>query len=256
MQPAGPWEPSVGAQNLDLPGYHPGLLLVTRPANGYASVSLVDLNGLGFGLTPERDQLPAERPAQARLLTAPFMPRDGVNEHGLAVASLNVPRLKPAIDPAKVTLGRWQANRLLLDHAKTVDEALKLLEKYNVSANGATGVHFFVADAQGNSAVIEFADGMKVIRASQPGQVVTNFYLSTVDRKGTGQDRFALATRKLTTTRDLLEEEPAMELLKDISQPQTAWSVVYNLANGSARIAMARAYGAAFKVPPIKPSAE
>lgn len=177
----------IYGRNLDLPGYHPGLLLWTAPPDGYASVSMVELSVLGYPLTPENHDLPADLPARARLLAAPYLPRDGMNEHGLAVATLNVPPTEPALRPAKITIGRWQVNRLLLDHARTVPEAIRLLEKYNVSLND-TGAHYFVADALGHSAVIEYRHGgaMVVTESKERWQVVTNFFVAGPGAGGRG----------------------------------------------------------------------
>ncbi len=235
----------IYGRNLDLPGYHPGLLLSTSPTKGYASVSMVELSVLGYPLTPEDPNLPADQQGRARLLAAPYMPRDGMNEHGLAVSTLNVPATEPVMDPAEVTLGRWQVNRLLLDHAKTVEEAIQLLGRFNVSV-GDTGVHFFIADALGHSAVVEYPTGaaMTVTRNTSPWQVVTNFLVAGSGRVGFGQDRFDHVDQVLKAGQGVLAADGAMKLLSEVSQLNTAWSVVYNLSRGGVEVAMARGYDA------------
>lgn len=231
------------ARNLDLPDCHPAVLLWTRPPQGYASLSMVDLNGLGYALDEKHRDLPADLTGRIPLLSAPFVPRDGVNEHGLAVATLNVPQAEAKPDPAKVTICRWQVNRLLLDHARDVPEAIRLLASYNVHA-GDSGVHFFVADAQGNSAVIEYPAGgaMTVTRNTAPWQAVTNFYLCGETQAGTGKERYACATRVLGAAQGVLAARNAMILLRDVSQASTVWSVVYDLSDGAALVSMGRRF--------------
>jgi hypothetical protein len=237
----------VYGRNLDLPGYHPGILLSTSPTGGYASVSMVELSVLGYPLTPESHDLPADLAGRAGLLAAPYVPRDGMNEHGLAVSTLNVPPTEPRMDPARVTLGRWQVNRLLLDHAKTAEEAVQLLGRFNVSV-GDTGAHYFIADALGNSAVVEYPTGagMTVTRNAAPWQVVTNFFVAGSGRVGFGQDRFDHADQVLKAGQGVLSSDGAMKLLSEVSQSNTVWSAVYNLSNQKVHVAMARSYQAVF----------
>ena len=63
----------------------PGLLLFTDPPDGYASVSMVDIEYLGFS-SSDVSHL-ADLPLEERqaLLNAPRIPFDGMNEHGLAI---------------------------------------------------------------------------------------------------------------------------------------------------------------------------
>ena len=105
-----------------------------------------------------------------------------MNEKGLVVATLNVPNEKVEYDSSKPILGRWQVLRLLLDKAATVEEALEQMKNYNCFDGS---VHFFIADALGNSVVVEYISGeMKVINSEESFQVVTNFYLSDKERPG------------------------------------------------------------------------
>lgn len=73
------------------------------------------------------------------------------------------------------------AIRLMLDYAKNVDEAIALLEKYNVNMD-LISIHFLLCDAAGNSAVIEFLDGkMQVLRSDKTWQTSTNFHKLPLD---------------------------------------------------------------------------
>jgi penicillin V acylase-like amidase (Ntn superfamily) len=83
-------------------------------------------------------------------LAAPYSAKDGINEYGLAVACLTDAK---AIYPQhnKINLFDETLPRLILDKAKTVDEAVQLVDNYNLFYIIAP-LHFLVADANGNSA--------------------------------------------------------------------------------------------------------
>lgn len=75
---------------------HPALILFTDPPDGYASVSMVDISYLGFSIenTPTSDS--------QRLLEAPYLPFDGMNEKGVAVGIMAVTHAEGGNDPAKI----------------------------------------------------------------------------------------------------------------------------------------------------------
>ncbi len=67
---------------------HIALLLFTDPPDGYASVSMIDLEHAGYSDT----NTPDAWTNRYNLLQAPFLPMDGLNEKGLAVAIMAVPQ--------------------------------------------------------------------------------------------------------------------------------------------------------------------
>jgi hypothetical protein len=224
---------------------HPALLLFTDPPDGYASVSMVDISYLGFG---------REAPSWAdrrRLLSAPHMPFDGMNECGLAIGMMAVPHAEAIQDPQNPTLDSLQVIRLLLDFAQSVDEAVSLLQGYNIDFGGGPPVHYLIADAGGSSAVLEFVDGeMHVLRKQEPWQVATNFVISEAVPEGAGSEcwRYNTAYNVLQASSGSLSEEQAMSLLKTVSQSNTIWSMVYNMATGDVQVAVDRKYGQVHKV--------
>jgi hypothetical protein len=88
--------------------FSPALLLFTAPADGYASVSMVDIEYLGFAgdrSTHIKDlSLEERRP----LLDAPFLPFDGMNEKGLTVGMAAVPAEDMPFHPQKKTIGHLE----------------------------------------------------------------------------------------------------------------------------------------------------
>ena len=64
----------------------PVLLLTTKPKNGYASISVVNLAFIGYA----KDRLPDKLLSRLLLMAAPYAPLDGVNEKGLAIGVLQI----------------------------------------------------------------------------------------------------------------------------------------------------------------------
>lgn len=122
----------------------PILVLFTDSSDGYASITTVDVKYLGITRDALTDQ------DRQRLLSAPYLPFDGMNEYGLVVGMMAVDA-DPPYDPGKVTIGSLAAIRLLLDYAKTVDEALNLIGQYNINFEGGPGLHYLVSDRTGQS---------------------------------------------------------------------------------------------------------
>ncbi len=217
---------------------HPALLLFTDPPDGYASVSMVDISYLGFS----GQAMPAT--ARKRLLQAPFWPFDGMNEAGLGVGMMAVPRAEAARDPEKVRLESLLVIRVLLDRARDVEEAIALLHEYNVYFRGPP-LHYLLADSGGHSAVVEFVDGsMRVLRNRQPWQVSTNFVISEAQPQEADSEcwRYNRVQEVLKEAEGGLSDKEAMALLKTVSQGNTIWSLVYNVSSGDVRVAMARGY--------------
>ncbi len=230
---------SIFGRNFDW-NDHPALLVFTRPKKGYASVSMVDISYLGY----DRNNLPTSSWInRIRLLAAPYIPFDGMNECGLAIGEMLVPFGRPGNNPGKATIGSSQAKRLVLDYAKDVEEAISLLREYNIYFSADIPVHYLISDSAGNSAVIEFLNGkIEVIRNKEPWQVATNFIIYGSKKQGTGHDRYQKASGILKNKKGIISELEAMDLLKNISKENTLWSVVYNLITGEFQIVMKMKY--------------
>ena len=226
-------DPIVG-RNFDFPR-NPALLLFTDPPDGYASVSMVDLGYFGYSMS----DLPDPDEGLEGLRMTPYLPFDGMNEHGLVVGMAAIHHAEPPHDPEKVTIGEIQVIRLLLDRAKDVDEALELMGDYNIGL-AEPPVHYFVADRSRNSAIIELVGGeMKVLRRGEPYQVMTNFIIH-----GSGAPEVVTCPRyrsvhdRLSDARGRASMADAMSILEGASQASTIWSIVYNMETGEINIAM------------------
>lgn len=233
---------------------HPALLLFTNPPGGYASVSMVDISYLGFR---RDDSSPADL---TPLLQAPYLPFDGMNARGLAVGMMALSSADGGSDPQKVTIGSLHVIRLLLDYAKDVEQAISLLQQYNVDFTGGPPLHYLIADNHGNSAIIEYVGGkMNVLRPAGPWQAATNFILSGIDPKAwkTYCHRYAAAEAELTSKNGRLSPAESMSLLQEVSQSggyPTIWSLVYNMTSGAIQVVMNRQYEQIYHFSlPIKP---
>ena len=143
----------------------------------------------------------------------------------------------------------------MLDRAKNVQEALALFDQFNIDIRGATAIHYLIGDAQGNSAVVELKDGKKhVVSKKQNWQSATNFYLTGTEHPLQQCPRFAKIERQMSDSKDGLSEAQAWNLLKNVAQRHTQWSVVYDMSARSADVAMSRNWNMIYKFK-VKPGA-
>ncbi len=223
---------------------HSALLLFTDPPDGYASMSITDLGMFGYSDTARPDSSYNRR----KLLQVPYFPLDGMNEKGVAVGLMAVDDGEPPFAEGKVTLYVANVIRLILDYAGDVQEAIDLLDDYNISFKYANPVHYLVADASGHSVIIEFIDGeIKVINNPEPWQVCTNFivYGSQAPDQAPCR-RYKTAYSRLKACEGSTNKIDAMNILSDVSQTgsdyccPTMWSAVYNLKQLEMTVAIDR----------------
>lgn len=99
----------IFGRNFDM-YYSPALFVTTRPENGYASISMVNLAYIGFG----EDKLPTNLKDSIMTLAAPYVPLDGVNEKGLAVGVLLIDTEPTDQRTDKVDITTTTAIRMML----------------------------------------------------------------------------------------------------------------------------------------------
>jgi len=223
--------------------FSPALLLFTDPPDGYAAVSMVDIEYLGFEGDRSRNLTELSLSELRSLLVAPFLPFDGMNEGGLAVGMAAVPAEEMPHDPQKRTIDQLEVIREVLDHAGTVDEAIDIFDNYNIDM-GTVPIHYMIASASGDSAVVEFYKGeMVVFRSKAPWQAATNFLLASTNGHEQGQCwRYDLISQRLEGLDGKASSEDAFRLLEDVSQDITQWSIVYHMTSGNVNIVMGQNY--------------
>jgi hypothetical protein len=224
--------------------FSPALLLFTDPPDGYASVSMVDIAYLGYG--EERAFGLADLPLSelTGLLDAPYLPFDGMNEMGLAVGMAAVPAGGMENDPGKKTIDSLMVIREILDRAATVNEAIIIMENYNLDWGSGPPLHYLLAEKSGKSALVEFSRGeMTVIPNRDPWQAATNFLVSETGESAEGSCwRYDLISEQLREQDGQLNARRALNLLGDLAQESTQWSVVYGISSGEVRVVMGRQY--------------
>lgn len=227
-------------RNFDF-GFSPALQCATDPKNGYSSISTVNLSYVGYS----EDKLPDSISSSFLTLASPFLPFDGMNEKGVAMALLAVPEYDYKADPDKVTLNTTTAIRLVLDKAANVDEAVELLKQYNIYFSGDVDCHFLIADASGKSVVVEYYDGaLQTVTTDENYQIASNFIAYNGLNIGEGYtefDRYDAVKAAIGANGGKLSEELAIELLSkvgvmDEGVDKLQWSVIYNLTTGEGKI--------------------
>ena len=224
--------------------YSPAVLLFVDPPDGYASVSMVDIAYLGHEGANATELMDLPLLERQGLLDAPSMPFDGMNERGLVVGMAAVPPGQMQRDPRKETIGSLMVIREVLDGAGTVDEAVAILRSYNIDMSGGPPVHYLIAAASGEAVLVEFFRGeMVVLDNDRPWHVATNFLVASVDEPAMGDCwRYDRVSLRLTEVQGRFSTGEALNLLADVSQGNTQWSVVYGMNTGDVSVAMGRNY--------------
>ena len=224
--------------------FSPALLLFTDPPDGYASVSMVDIAYLGFegARAGTLTLLPlAER---LLLLDAPFWPFDGMNEQGLVISMAAVPGSSMPYDGDKESIGSLEVIREILDHAGNVGQAVAILQSYNVQWDGGPALHYLIADSSGLSVLVEFYEGeLVLIPGEVPWHLATNHLRATADESGSsGCRRYDKIRHRLTEAQGRLATREAIDLLKEVAEGGTQWSIVYGMSTGQVDVVMGRKY--------------
>lgn len=228
----------IFARNLDCECAIPMMLRLNENGN-YKSLAMLNMAELDWDETTY-DSLETD----AKLtLAAPYSPADGINEHGLAVAIMTD---AAAVYPShnSITLFDETLPRLILDRAKTAQEAIQFAQKYNLFYS-VSPLHYMVADAAGNSAVIEFVDGkMAATLKHKDYQIATNFTLyNNPKHEGFGKERYQNIEKELEKCNGIISESNALNLLKQNVIPgDEQWSAVYNLTKRNVRITFSKDY--------------
>ena len=227
------------------------VLVRTAPENGYRSIGLANVGWIGY----TAGTLNAGTTDLSLAAFFPYLLMDGMNEKGLAMSVLKL-RGDPTLqDTGKNKISTTVALRLVLDRAATVDEALALLDEYDMqSSMPEANFHFLLADASGKAVVLEYLpNGQRMVYDQN---YVTNFYLTenVPYAPVRGKDRYDLIEQTLIFKKGVMSEAEVMALLAVIGQPETEeatsmtqWSVVYNLTDLTGRVAVVREYDNVFR---------
>lgn len=221
--------------------FSPALLLFTHPPDGYASVSMVDIDYL-LDEPFTNALLDLDIDDRASLLKAPFWPFDGMNERGVAIGMAAVPASELPFDKTKDTLDSLQIMRDVLDHASSTVEAVEIFKMINIDMGGGPPLHYLITDATGEAVIIEFLNGSMVeIWQENPWLAATNYLLS--DEGNSSGDRcwrYDTISERMHTNDGRMDSSTAMSILRDVAQENTQWSVVYDVSERTIEIVMGR----------------
>ena len=241
-------------------------IVYTDPGEGrHASYSTIDLSFLGL----DKDKDVESLGQKILTLAAPYVPLDGVNDAGVACGIFMSYQGEGKGTPTdtqtdKPDLTSTTLLRLILDYADSVEDAVALVEQYDLHDSTNCVFHYMVADSTGRSAILEWvgsdadhdSDGSQrrlnvlwndtdALSDSSDWQVVTNFiktpdYYTSPDQMH-GLDRYEhLADRLRETNGIVADEDAAMALLAEVgrrtwnnddSNSLTVHSAVYNLTD-------------------------
>ncbi len=176
-------------------------------------------------------------------------PISGMNEKGVTIATLWLTESEYPPKDERKELNILQWIQYQLDMSATVEEVIDSLEEVRVGLYApGINLHYFISDATGDSAAIEFLYGEPVIRRGEslPYPALTNhtydksqsFYESVTGtvykpedvKKRDSLNRFALAVHELKEASPAASREVAFEALDQVAHPErTQWSVVFDI---------------------------
>ena len=216
----------VMGRNYDYTAGTPRAMIIhTKPSNGYESYSTSWLDFLGFG----GDFVPEKMSDRYKSLAAVYVPLDGINEKGLCVADLIAgDNEQTSQESDKVDVTTTTAIRLLLDKAASVDEAIELLEQYDMNSSIGRSHHLSISDSSGRSVVVEYIDDEMIVTDTP---VVTNHYLSEGYKEGIGsEDSHTRFDALMELSENTLSREDMAYCMKAVSYSElTQWSIVYDI---------------------------
>ena len=239
----------------------PCMLVRTAPENGYRSIGFTDANFFIWG----KKRGPKQNKLYSRLLLAPLLCVDGINETGLAIAVLELKTPPLHQKTGKTPISTSIVIRKVLDSASTVEEAIEIFKRYDMNDIGGVAYHFVVSDSKGKSVLIEYLNGQMLLfypesrQGSEEFLSVTNHFIAEgapEPKRGAGYDRQKRIIDTLTEKGGKISAPEAMELLSNVQlnyyhklgwQVRTLWSAVYNSTTASVDLCVDQNYQEVFK---------
>jgi len=172
-----------------------------------------------------------------------------MNDQGLVVGMAAVMDSRMPHDPAKQTIDSLDVIRQMLDQASNVDEAVAILDSYNIDM-GSVPIHYLIADRSGRAVLVEFYDEMVVIPSVSPWHLATNHLrLNVPSGAPSGCWRYDRIEQRLSAEGGDLTSQQAVDLLQSVSQDgdyPTQWSIVYGIDSGLIQIIMGQEFNEVF----------
>jgi len=253
-------------RNYDYPNGE-ALAVITRPNNGYASISAIDINMINeFGhgnynestIAQPNGGSKSELPYELLKEIVVYTPFDGLNEKGLSISMNKVSdgsevSVVNQNEEGKVHLTMTTLIRYLLDTAATVDEAVEKIKSINMHN---PYVHFLISDASGKTVLIEFKndskEGVKMFVIKTP--LVTNYYLADDEELKEKNFDIIFDDRRFDSILDRLTKKPKQSL-KDVRntlnashQETTVWSAVFDKVKSEVTYFIKKNYSVGYRI--------
>lgn len=219
------------------------LVIYTEPKDGYASYGVTDLRFFDIGTENGLDGNSVA--AKAFMLAAPYATMDGINEKGVGIGILQLDIDELHQDNGKTDLLIFAAIRGILDKCATVDEAIDLLDNYDIHSFLSHSYHLFITDSTGRSVIVEWtADKTYIVEDTAcTNDVMSNNEFYDPEWKCR---RYDTIKKWLAEKDDVLTADEAMAVTRDASKNNssfsTQWSCVYNLDEFTLDICIDRNY--------------
>lgn len=182
-------------------------------------------------------------------------PMGGMNEAGLVVEVMSLKETEYPAPDSRPSLGNLQWVQYQLDNFSNVEQIIAGDSQVRINPD-EFGIHFLVADKEGNCASIEFIDGQLVYhkKGNMPVRALTNntyaeslTYLKrhygfggtkSISNSVNSLDRFVRAAYMLKNHNTESQTSPvdyAFNILANVVNPAaswgTKWSIVYDIQN-------------------------
>ncbi|MCQ2487669.1 MAG: carcinine hydrolase/isopenicillin-N N-acyltransferase family protein [Clostridia bacterium] len=219
----------------------PCMVVWCSPENGYKSVGIADMIFMSYGFK----RTPKDYKDRFWTLVAPYAVMDGMNEKGLCISILEQKGIPAKQSTSRTPIITTLALRAILDKCATVDEAIALLDNYDMHDVLGCNYHYQIIDREGGNVIIEYVDNKMVVIRPEEGkdyQYLTNFLVSAPegDRKGNfGYSRYFAIRDNIEPKNGIMTEDEAMSLLEHIKleyrhhllnhRVTSLWSIVYNI---------------------------
>jgi penicillin V acylase-like amidase (Ntn superfamily) len=146
--------------------------------------------------------------------------------------------------------------RNILDHARDVEEAVDLADKYlpfDIEANSVSA-HLFIVDATGKSVVLEYGEyGWEAAYSDKPWQVLTNTPVYNVPDQTLREQcwRYKSLATALDEAKGEVAWKPGLKMLQAVSQKGTTWSVVYSLPTRELHVCVYQTWETTYHMKPF-----
>ena len=233
------------------------LMIYSDPEDGYASIGMADIGLMGLG-TDEGETDPLSAGSRFMSVAFPYLTVDGINEAGVGISILQLEHEEIHQDTGKPDILMNVAIRAILDTCGSTDEALALLDSYDMHSMIDRSFHLFITDRSGRSVIVEWIDNEMAV--TEDGKVTNHILCSGYtegDPDTDSMNRYKILTDNLSSCGGTADAATAMIFLSDAAlrsddpgRMQTEWSCVYDLDDFQVIVCTDTVYDHSFTVTP------